>query len=71
MTIEPRRIPACPDCSRPLEVLKSCGASSYFCNHCNELKGSARVREANPSLFSDAASGAGDPAGLNDSKEQH
>jgi predicted amidophosphoribosyltransferase len=38
----------CPDCGKPLEVLAACGAKSYFCNHCNELKSSARVRAANP-----------------------
>ncbi|GAA5786557.1 YfgJ family double zinc ribbon protein [Chitiniphilus shinanonensis] len=37
----------CPDCGQPLEVMKACGATSYFCNHCNELKSSQRVREHN------------------------
>ncbi|QLI83033.1 zinc ribbon domain-containing protein [Chitinibacter fontanus] len=43
--------PVCPDCGKELEVLAACGAKSYFCNHCNELKSSSRVRSANPSLF--------------------
>ncbi|WP_373975342.1 zinc ribbon domain-containing protein [Chitinibacter sp. SCUT-21] len=41
----------CPDCGKEIEVLAACGAKSYFCNHCNELKSSSRVREANPTLF--------------------
>ncbi|WP_410498301.1 zinc ribbon domain-containing protein [Chitinibacter sp. S2-10] len=43
--------PLCPDCGKEIEVLKACGAISYFCNHCNELKSSARVKAANPKLF--------------------
>ncbi|TJZ72883.1 YfgJ family double zinc ribbon protein [Chitiniphilus eburneus] len=39
--------PRCPDCDQPLEVMKACGATSFFCNHCNELKSSQRVREHN------------------------
>ncbi|WP_081986445.1 zinc-ribbon domain-containing protein [Chitinibacter sp. ZOR0017] len=41
----------CPDCGQALEVLAACGAKSYFCNHCNELKSSQRVKEANPAQF--------------------
>jgi predicted amidophosphoribosyltransferase len=41
----------CPDCGKDIEVLAACGAKSYFCNHCNELKSSARVRAGNPALF--------------------
>ncbi len=41
----------CPDCGKAVEVLKDCGAISYFCNHCNELKSSQRIRAANPALF--------------------
>lgn len=41
----------CPDCGKPVEVLMACGAKSYFCNHCNELKSSQRIRAANPELF--------------------
>ena len=37
----------CPDCGKPIEVLKACGATNYFCNHCNELKSSKRVDAAN------------------------
>ncbi|PZD63901.1 zinc ribbon domain-containing protein [Pantoea ananatis] len=25
--------PVCPDCHQPLEQLKSCGATDYFCHH--------------------------------------
>ncbi|GHD58894.1 YfgJ family double zinc ribbon protein [Jeongeupia chitinilytica] len=46
---EQANTPVCPDCGKPLEVLKACGATSYFCNHCNELKSSQRVNEANAS----------------------
>ncbi|MEI8632385.1 zinc ribbon domain-containing protein [Vibrio sp. PP-XX7] len=28
----------CPDCQAELEKLSACGAVSYFCNSCNELK---------------------------------
>ncbi|KPC52885.1 YfgJ family double zinc ribbon protein [Amantichitinum ursilacus] len=44
---------ACPDCGQPLEVLVACGARSYFCNGCNELKSSQRVRQSNPAQFAD------------------
>ncbi|MBE9608667.1 YfgJ family double zinc ribbon protein [Chitinilyticum piscinae] len=36
----------CPDCGKPLEVMKACGAIQYFCPHCNELKSGKRVRAA-------------------------
>ncbi|WP_297577202.1 zinc-ribbon domain-containing protein [uncultured Deefgea sp.] len=41
----------CPDCGKEIEVLKACGASNFFCNHCNELKSSQRVKAANPLVF--------------------
>ncbi|GAB7129213.1 hypothetical protein JCM19000A_37210 [Silvimonas sp. JCM 19000] len=44
---------ACPDCGQPVEVLVACGARSYFCNACNELKSSQRIRLANPDQFAD------------------
>ncbi|MFC7422187.1 zinc-ribbon domain-containing protein [Iodobacter arcticus] len=44
-------VPICPDCKRPLDVIAACGSISYFCDHCNLLKSSKRVREANPELF--------------------
>ena len=34
----------CPDCDAELEKLQACGAASYFCNSCNELKSKSRVR---------------------------
>ncbi|KHT64482.1 DNA ligase [Photobacterium gaetbulicola] len=34
----------CPDCEAELEKLQACGAASYFCNSCNELKSKSRVR---------------------------
>lgn len=34
----------CPDCEAELEKLQACGAASYFCNRCNELKSKSRVR---------------------------
>ena len=37
----------CPDCGKPVEVLMACGAKSYFCNHCNELKSSKRIQSVN------------------------
>ncbi|WP_043648339.1 YfgJ family double zinc ribbon protein [Chitinilyticum litopenaei] len=33
----------CPDCGKPLDVMKACGATQYFCPHCNELKSGKRV----------------------------
>nr|WP_086939037.1 zinc ribbon domain-containing protein [Thaumasiovibrio occultus] len=33
----------CPDCGKPLEKLNACGAASFFCNHCNELKSRSRA----------------------------
>ena len=41
----------CPDCGKSVEILMACGAKSYFCNHCNELKSSQRIRAANPEVF--------------------
>ncbi|TXR54777.1 zinc-ribbon domain-containing protein [Reinekea thalattae] len=35
----------CPDCKKPLEHVCSCGSSSYFCNHCNQLVSRKRVIE--------------------------
>ncbi|BCL75041.1 hypothetical protein JHS3_07770 [Jeongeupia sp. HS-3] len=46
---EAQAAPLCPDCGKPLDILKACGATSYFCNHCNELKSSQRVRDYNAS----------------------
>lgn len=37
------KVGSCPDCGDPLEKLQACGAASYFCNHCNELKSKSRV----------------------------
>ncbi|UTV27140.1 zinc ribbon domain-containing protein [Photobacterium atrarenae] len=34
----------CPDCEQALEKLNACGAASYFCPHCNELKSKSRAR---------------------------
>lgn len=34
----------CPDCEAELEKLQACGAASYFCNSCNELKSKSRAR---------------------------
>ncbi|AJF74379.1 MULTISPECIES: zinc ribbon domain-containing protein [Raoultella] len=33
----------CPDCHRPLEVLKACGAIDYFCQHGHGLISKKRV----------------------------
>ncbi|SHO58087.1 zinc ribbon domain-containing protein [Vibrio quintilis] len=33
-----RKIAYCPDCKAELEKLSACGAVSYFCNSCHELK---------------------------------
>lgn len=41
-------IAVCPDCGKALEVLKACGAISYFCNDCNELKSSKRIQAVDP-----------------------
>ncbi|MDN2481927.1 zinc ribbon domain-containing protein [Vibrio agarivorans] len=38
------KIGNCPDCSSQLEKLQACGAASYFCNTCNELKSKSRVQ---------------------------
>lgn len=54
MSGELKAVPLCPDCKRPLDVVAACGSISYFCDHCNLLKSSKRVREANPELFKEA-----------------
>ena len=33
----------CPDCQNPLEVIKACGCTDYFCNHCNQLVSKRRA----------------------------
>lgn len=33
----------CPTCNDEVEVLNACGAVSFFCNTCNELKSSKVV----------------------------
>lgn len=33
----------CPTCNNEVEVLNACGAVSFFCNTCNELKSSKVV----------------------------
>lgn len=33
----------CPVCHEEVEVLNACGAVSFFCNTCNELKSSKSV----------------------------
>lgn len=39
-----KKLAFCPDCQAQLEKLQACGAASYFCNSCNELKSKSRVR---------------------------
>ena len=29
---------SCPQCEQPLQRLKACGAVSFWCDECNELK---------------------------------
>ena len=33
----------CADCGAELERIAACGASSWFCNQCNELKSKSAV----------------------------
>lgn len=33
----------CPDCHKPLEVLKACGAVDYFCQHGHGLISKKRI----------------------------
>ncbi len=39
-----KKVAYCPDCSAELEKLQACGAESYFCNTCNELKSKSRAK---------------------------
>ncbi|MFH4677722.1 zinc ribbon domain-containing protein [Vibrio diabolicus] len=39
-----KKVGFCPGCEAELEKLQACGAASYFCNVCNELKSKSRVR---------------------------
>lgn len=34
----------CPACNGELEKLQACGAASYFCNQCNELKSKSKIQ---------------------------
>ncbi|ADZ43504.1 TPA: zinc ribbon domain-containing protein [Yersinia enterocolitica] len=34
----------CPDCAKPLQVLKACGAVDYFCQNGHGLISKSRVR---------------------------
>ncbi|MEW5288291.1 MULTISPECIES: zinc ribbon domain-containing protein [Erwinia] len=36
--------PICPECARPLQVLKACGAVDFFCTHGHGLISKKRVR---------------------------
>lgn len=38
------KVAYCPTCDSELEKLQACGAASYFCNSCNELKSKSKVR---------------------------
>lgn len=38
-----RLAPLCPECHRPLEVLKACGAVDYFCQNGHGLISKKRV----------------------------
>ncbi len=38
-----RREPLCPDCGKPLQVLKACGAVDYFCPQEKALISKKRV----------------------------
>ncbi|MFH0264600.1 zinc ribbon domain-containing protein [Vibrio rumoiensis] len=33
----------CPDCKWQAEKIQACGAVSYFCPNCNELKSKSRI----------------------------
>ncbi|WP_196158723.1 zinc-ribbon domain-containing protein [Reinekea sp. G2M2-21] len=33
----------CPDCLKPIEIIKACGCRDYFCNHCNQLVSKSRA----------------------------
>lgn len=39
-----KKLVYCPDCDAQMEKLQACGAVSYFCPQCNELKSKSRVR---------------------------
>lgn len=45
----------CPTCNDEVEVLNACGAVSFFCNTCNELKSSKTIltEEENKKAISD------------------
>lgn len=34
----------CPDCQNEVDKIQACGAVSYFCPSCNELKSKSRIR---------------------------
>ncbi len=38
------KIAYCSDCNAKMEKLAACGATSYFCNNCNELKSKSKAR---------------------------
>ncbi len=38
-----RKTADCPQCGHELQKLQACGAASYFCNHCNELKSKSQL----------------------------
>ncbi|MEA9392474.1 zinc ribbon domain-containing protein [Acerihabitans sp. TG2] len=38
-----QQLALCPDCSKPLDVLKACGAVDYFCSHGDGLISKRRV----------------------------
>ena len=42
--IDFKKMAYCPDCSKEMEKLNACGAPSYFCHDCNELKSKSRAK---------------------------
>ena len=42
--IDFKKVAYCPDCSKEMEKLNACGAPSYFCHDCNELKSKSRAK---------------------------
>ena len=39
-----QKVGYCPDCAAAMDKLQACGAASYFCPKCNELKSKSRAR---------------------------
>lgn len=40
----------CPKCENKIQKLQACGATQFFCDHCNELVSKSKVLTEKPTV---------------------